>query len=94
MHQPYSIANPYKLSILIRFYFNFQQIINGIDILRMLIDNTVKMAMELNAFNSYVNVAIDEHDEPYTGKYNPYLKAAPWHTGLLRWIVWSILDLH
>ncbi|AGO61463.1 MULTISPECIES: ISH3 family transposase ISFac1 [Ferroplasma] len=52
---------------------------HGIDLLTMLIDNTVKMAMELNAFNSYVNVAIDEHDEPYTGKDNPYLIDAPFH---------------
>ena len=52
---------------------------NGIDILRMLIDSTVKMAMELNAFNNYVNVAIDEQDEPYTGKDNPYLIDAPFH---------------
>ena len=52
---------------------------NGIDILTMLIDNTVKMGIELNAFNDPVNVAIDEHDEPYTGKDNPYLIDAPFH---------------
>ena len=45
----------------------------------MLIDYTVKMAMELNAFNNKVNVAIDEHDEPYIGNYNPYLIDAPFH---------------
>ena len=52
---------------------------NGIGILTMLIDYTVKMAMEFNAFNNPVNVAIDEHDEPYTGKDNPYLIDAPFH---------------
>ena len=37
------------------------------------------MGMELNYFNNPVNVAIDEHDEPYTGKDNPYLIDAPFH---------------
>ena len=74
---------------------------NGIAILKMLIDYTVKMAIELNAFSNPINVAIDEHDEPYTGKDNPYLIDVPfykfrgtdWHTGLLHWIVWAIIDL-
>jgi len=52
---------------------------NGINLLTMLIDNTVKIGIELNAFNNYVNVAIDEHDEPYTGRDNPYLIDAPFH---------------
>ena len=52
---------------------------HGVDLLTMLIDNTVKTGIELNAFNNYVNVAIDEHDEPYTGKDNPYLIDAPFH---------------
>ena len=52
---------------------------NGIAILKMLIDNTVKMGIGLGAFNKPVNVAIDEHDEPYTGKDNPYLIDAPFH---------------
>ena len=34
----------------------------------MLIDCTVKMGIKFNAFNNHVNVAIEEHDEPYTGK--------------------------
>ena len=45
----------------------------------MLIDYTVKMAIELNAFNKPVNVAIDEHDEPYADKDNPYLIDALFH---------------
>ncbi|WP_236940619.1 transposase [Ferroplasma acidiphilum] len=45
----------------------------------MLIGNTVKMAIELNIFNKPVNVAIDEHDEPYTGNDNKYLIDAPFH---------------
>jgi len=52
---------------------------NGISMLTMLIDYTVKIAIELNYFNKPVNVAIDEHDEPYTGKDNPYLLDAPFH---------------
>jgi hypothetical protein len=52
---------------------------NGISMLTMLIDNTVKMGIGLGAFNKPVNVAIDEHDEPYTGKDNPYLIDAPFH---------------
>lgn len=51
----------------------------GIDILTMLIDITIKMAIELNAFNNYVNVAIAEDDEPYAGKDNPFLIDAPFH---------------
>ncbi len=47
--------------------------------LTMLIDNTVKMGIGLGAFNNPVNVPIDEHDEPYTGKGNPYLIDAPFH---------------
>lgn len=38
---------------------------DGIHILSILIDCTVKMAIELNAFNNPVNIAIDEHDYPY-----------------------------
>ena len=52
---------------------------NGISMLTMLIDNTVKMGIGLGAFNNPVNVAVDEHDEPYTGKDNPYLIDAPFH---------------
>lgn len=45
----------------------------------MLIDCTIKMGTKFNAFNNPVDVAIDEHDEPYTGKENPTLYTAPLH---------------
>jgi len=58
---------------------NEASINNGIDKLTMLIDYIVKMAIELNIFNKPVNVAIDEHDELYTGNDNKYLIDAPFH---------------
>ena len=45
----------------------------------MLIDDTVRTAISHNAFSNPVNVAIDEHDEPYYGMDNRYLINAPFH---------------
>ena len=44
-----------------------------------LIDRTVRIAMSMGAFKQPVNVAIDEHDEPYYGTDNRYLINAPFH---------------
>ena len=44
-----------------------------------LIDRTVKDAMTMGAFMQPVNVAIDEHDQPYYGMDNRYLINAPFH---------------
>ena len=38
-----------------------------------IIDNSVKIGMSMGVFSEKVNVAIDEHDEPYYGKDNKYL---------------------
>ena len=51
----------------------------GIEQISMLIDETVRMAIGNNAFSNPVNVAIDEHDEPYYGMDNRYLINAPFH---------------
>ena len=52
---------------------------SGIDVISRLIDGTVKDAMTLGAFMQPVNVAIDEHDQPYYGMDNRYLISAPFH---------------
>ena len=52
---------------------------SGIETISELIDRTVKDAMTLGAFVQPVNVAIDEHDEPYYGMDNRYLINAPFH---------------
>lgn len=52
---------------------------DGIEQISMLIDETVRMAIEHGAFSNPVNVAIDEHDEPYYGMDNRYLINAPFH---------------
>ena len=51
----------------------------GIEQISMLIDETVTIAIENGAFSHSVNVAIDEHDEPYYGMDNRYLINAPFH---------------
>ena len=51
----------------------------GIEQISMLIDDTVRTAISHNAFSNPVNVAIDEHDEPYYGMDNRYLINAPFH---------------
>ena len=45
----------------------------------MLIDRTVQLAIENGAFSHPVNIAVDEHDEPYYGMDNRYLINAPFH---------------
>ena len=45
----------------------------------MLIDRTATIAIEHGAFSHPVNIAIDEHDEPYYGMDNRYLINAPFH---------------
>ena len=52
---------------------------SGIDIISDLIDLTVRSAISIGAFSEPVNVAIDEHDEPYYGIDNRYLVNAPFH---------------
>lgn len=52
---------------------------SGIETISELIDRTVKDAMTRGAFSHPVNVAIDEHDEPYYGMDNRYLISAPFH---------------
>ncbi len=52
---------------------------DGIEYISMLIDETVQLAIEHGAFSHPVNVAIDEHDEPYYGMDNRYLINAPFH---------------
>jgi hypothetical protein len=51
----------------------------GIEQISMLMDDTVRIAMANNAFSHPVNVAIDEHDEPYYAIGNRYLINAPFH---------------
>ena len=51
----------------------------GIEQISMLIDETVTIAIENGAFSNPVNIAIDEHDEPYYGMDNRYLINAPFH---------------
>ena len=51
----------------------------GIEQISMLIDETVTIAMANNAFSHPVNVAVDEHDEPYYGIDNRYIINAPFH---------------
>ena len=45
----------------------------GIDAISNLIDLSIKTAIANGAFQKPVNVAIDEHDEPYFGMDNRYL---------------------
>ncbi len=52
---------------------------NGIDTITGLIDLTVKIAIASSSIQHQVNVAIDEHDEPYYGMDNRYLINAPFH---------------
>ena len=52
---------------------------DGIDAITGLIDLTVKIAIASGSFQHPVNVAIDEHDEPYYGMDNRYLINAPFH---------------
>ncbi|EQD25875.1 transposase (ISH3), partial [mine drainage metagenome] len=52
---------------------------SGIDLITDLIDRIVKTGIALGAFKEPVNVAIDEHDEPYYGMDNRYLINAPFH---------------
>lgn len=52
---------------------------SGIERISGYIDRTVKDAMTLGAFMQPVNVAIDEHDQPYYGMNNRYLINAPFH---------------
>ena len=51
----------------------------GIDASTDLIDLTVRIAIANGSFRNPVNVAIDEHDEPYYGMDNRYLINAPFH---------------
>ena len=51
----------------------------GTDIITDLIDLTIKIAIANGSFMHPVNVAIDEHDEPYYGMDNRYLINAPFH---------------
>ena len=51
----------------------------GIDAITDLIDLTVRIAIANGSFRNPVNVAIDEHDEPYYGMDNRYLINAPFH---------------
>ena len=51
----------------------------GIEQISMLMDDTVRIAIEHGAFSNPVNVAIDEHDDPYYGMDNRYLINAPFH---------------
>lgn len=51
----------------------------GLDAISDLIDLTVRIAIANGSFRNPVNVAIDEHDEPYYGMDNRYLINAPFH---------------
>jgi len=51
----------------------------GTDAITDLIDLTVRIAIANGSFQHPVNVAIDEHDEPYYGRNNRYLINAPFH---------------
>ena len=52
---------------------------DGIEHISMIIDSTVQIAIANNAFSHPVNVAIDDHDDPYYGIDNRYLINAPFH---------------
>ncbi len=51
----------------------------GTDAITGLIDLTVRIAIANGSFSHAVNVAIDEHEEPYYGMDNRYLINAPFH---------------
>ena len=51
----------------------------GLDTISDLNDLTVRIAIANGSFQHPVNVAIDEHDEPYYGMDNRYLINAPFH---------------
>ena len=51
----------------------------GTDAITDLIDLTVRITIANGSFQHPVNVAVDEHDEPYYGKDNRYLINAPFH---------------
>ena len=65
----------------------------GVEQISKIIDETVHLAIANGAFSHPVNIAIDEHDEPYNGIDNRYLIDAPFHkfreqtghTGLQHW---------
>ena len=52
---------------------------DGIDTITGLIGLTVKIAIASRSIQHPVNVAIDEHDEPYYGMDKQYLINAPFH---------------
>lgn len=52
---------------------------DGIDWISMIIDSSVQIAIANNAFSTPVNIAIDEHDDPYYGIDNRYLINTPLH---------------
>ena len=52
---------------------------SGSDMVSKMIDLTVIKAKLRGLLNNRVNVAIDEHDEPYYGYYNNKLVYAPYH---------------
>ncbi len=52
---------------------------SGSDMVSKMIDLTVIKAKSIGSFNNRVNVAIDEHDEPYYGYYNNKLVYTPYH---------------
>jgi len=52
---------------------------SGTDRIEEINDRIIRMAMSMGAFSSPLDVAIDEHDEPYYGKDNRYLIDAPFH---------------
>ncbi len=43
------------------------------EIIDTLIEDSVEIGKSIGLFNRKVNVAIDEHDDPYYGMDNPYL---------------------
>ena len=49
------------------------------DSITELMDLTVRTAIHNGAFSSPVNVAIDEHDQPYYGTDNRYLIGVGYH---------------
>ena len=52
---------------------------DGIDAITGLIDLTVKIAIASSSIQHQVNVAIDEHDDPYYGMDKQYLINEPFH---------------
>jgi len=52
---------------------------SGIEHITVINDQIISMAISMGAFSSPVDVAIDEHDEPYYGIDNKHLINAPFH---------------